>query len=606
MALEQYFLSTHWLWALAALIPLIILYLLRPKPQKQTIPSLMFLLSDKKRKRLHGFFKRFVPNTLFLIQFLLILLLAIALLEPYTQQPLIQSAQQTIIVLDNSASMHVQDSTGMRYQQIRQQLPDYIGQSNTIILAGASSEVVLEDASSRQVQSFLNSWTPSHQPTHLRVALQQALSRVDANTAVVIASDFIDTEPQAGIQESLSELRARAGDVLLIQVGEENTNNIGIIDVQTSDTTTTITVKNYDDQTRTTRGCVAGVCQEFTLDEREQQDWTFRTPPGISEVSLESNDAFSIDDTAYISAEEQTTLSVLVITNSDWSQNSLSQVLQALDETTPLNIDVTINNPPNIPEINHDLIIFTDINPSQVVERPIRTVEERVRSGQSAAIIMDQESLFALPYNELLRINYQESGQATRVINTNEYRQFVGFEYGSTPTHNIVQTTGPTRVLATNDQENPLIAISNLDSGRVLYYGLPQTASFQASPDYPLFWKNALDMTLQRLSASQRTFDTQTRLSGVSQATTPSGERVSGNFLLEHTGVYQTNNGAFSANLVNAAESDISIRENHQRFSALDTGDAPTQNQPLTTYVIMLALAILLIEIFYLKYRGEL
>jgi hypothetical protein len=605
MALENYFLSPEWIWAGIALLPLIILYFLRPRPQKQTIPSLMFLLRDKKKKRLRGFLQKFIPNILLLLQAFIIIALALALLRPYIDVPLSQSAQQTIIVLDDSASMHVRDADGVRYEKAVQELSGLIGKSNTVILAGSSAQIVLEEASASDTQEYLARWKPSHQPTHLRVALQEAVSRADEDTAVLIASDFIDTEPQSSPQEALAALQSQAGDVQEVRVGTTNTNNIGIIDVQASDLRTTITVKNFDTQTRQTTACVAGVCKEFSLQEQESQQWTFSTPPGVSEILLDTNDAFPIDDRIYIGSEEQNTLDVLVVTNGEWQEHPLSQVLEALDETSVLSIQTTINRPPQLISPDHDLIIFSEINPQFVVERTLRDAEKRVREG-AASIVVYQEGMFGIPYGSLLPVEYESQAGATAVLNTNTQRQLVGIQYGSTPEHYIVNEAEQSAVLARSSNEDALVTITQLDAGKTMYYGLPATASFSTSPDYPLFWKNTLDILLNRLSASQRTRDTGMTLTSATEMQTPTGESISGTIRLTHTGAYRSEQTTIVANLNNARESAISVSSRNSQPTALALETENTQPQEYTQEILLLALLLLCVEILYLKYRGDL
>jgi len=94
--------------ALLSVIPLIILYMLRPKPAVLSIPSLMFVLKlERERKRVYASLTKIVQDPLFLIQLLMLILLAIAAAGYYytSEEPL--SGEHTVLVLDTSASMQV-------------------------------------------------------------------------------------------------------------------------------------------------------------------------------------------------------------------------------------------------------------------------------------------------------------------------------------------------------------------------------------------------------------------------------------------------------------------------------------------------------------------
>ena len=69
-------------YAFLALIPFILIYLIRPKTLTQTIPSLMFFMKEQKKAKAFSFLQRLLNNILFILQLLAILLLAFALLNP--------------------------------------------------------------------------------------------------------------------------------------------------------------------------------------------------------------------------------------------------------------------------------------------------------------------------------------------------------------------------------------------------------------------------------------------------------------------------------------------------------------------------------------------
>src|SRR3989337_3817043 len=92
------------LYALLSIIPLIIIYLLRPRPLKIKIPSLMFLLDIEKKKRLNVF-RKFLKDPLFLIQLFVLTLVALAIAAPFIMANEQAGGGSTVIVLDASASM---------------------------------------------------------------------------------------------------------------------------------------------------------------------------------------------------------------------------------------------------------------------------------------------------------------------------------------------------------------------------------------------------------------------------------------------------------------------------------------------------------------------
>src|SRR3989344_3239529 len=103
------FTNTIGLLALLSLIPFIILYLRRPKPQDRIIPSLMFLIREKKMSKRYSFLRRFLVNLLFLIQLLILTGLAFTVAMPFIKLPYDVSLENTVIALDASASMQAKE-----------------------------------------------------------------------------------------------------------------------------------------------------------------------------------------------------------------------------------------------------------------------------------------------------------------------------------------------------------------------------------------------------------------------------------------------------------------------------------------------------------------
>src|SRR3989344_5097856 len=93
------------LWSFLALVPFIILYLIRPKPKEMTLPSLMFLLKLKGSTAKTSFLKNILKDLLFLLQLLALCLLALSVADPFTEVSKLVSTTNVALVIDTSASM---------------------------------------------------------------------------------------------------------------------------------------------------------------------------------------------------------------------------------------------------------------------------------------------------------------------------------------------------------------------------------------------------------------------------------------------------------------------------------------------------------------------
>src|SRR3989344_8042422 len=70
------------LWGLLALIPLVLMYLVKPRPNNLKVPSLMFFFSKERTTTAESFFRHFHQDFLFLIQLAILVLLAFAVSQP--------------------------------------------------------------------------------------------------------------------------------------------------------------------------------------------------------------------------------------------------------------------------------------------------------------------------------------------------------------------------------------------------------------------------------------------------------------------------------------------------------------------------------------------
>src|SRR3989344_662266 len=130
------------IYALLTLIPLIILYLIRPKPKELVIPSLMFLLQDRGIAKRHTFLKTILRDLLFLLHLLALLGLAFSIAEPIFNIPYDSAAKSTVVVLDMSASMQTTEKGESRFERATDAARKAIKGETRAILAENTPQVV--------------------------------------------------------------------------------------------------------------------------------------------------------------------------------------------------------------------------------------------------------------------------------------------------------------------------------------------------------------------------------------------------------------------------------------------------------------------------------
>ncbi len=602
---SSWFMHPSRLIAAVVLIPLIAVYLIRPKPTRQTIPSLMFLMRDKDKSKLNSLFRALFREFLLFLHVLCALLLIAAIAQPFLTLPHTQVASDTVIVLDDSAALYAVEGGQERFRKAQALARESVGRSNTILLAGSVPRVGVEDASADRAREYISSWRPSHQPVRLSASILAAQEFTSAGGRVVVISTFQDTDQDNDFRAALATLRSQGIDVSIRQVGTPgmSAENIGIVDIVVGESETRVEVQNYFDEDRTVQACVGDSCTDLPIRARDVAQWRFVTPPGTTQVRIDTGDAFSLDDQALILTDARRSVRTLVVTNQDFYSSFLYFALSSIERSTPLAFEFEINTPPQLVDVSHDLVIFYEVDPELLVGRTVREAAARVRAG-GAVIVMAQDSVFSLGLDEVLLLSYEGQGESSPVINTQDSARFAPFDFGFTPEYVVVSEREPQQVLARASDGSPLISLASVGQGRALYYGLPSEASFSLDPLYPVFWRTAVNALLDRRSPADLNLATGQLLSS-SHVTTPSGRQTSGTVLLTSKGVYETAQGPVVANVLHPRVSDTSIPVLDDSTVDGFLVESSTSEQDITRFVVFLFVLLLLAEIAYLKWRGD-
>jgi hypothetical protein len=328
----------------------------------------------------------------------------------------------------------------------------------------------------------------------------------------------------------------------------------------------------------------------------------FKTPAGITKIEIKDADDFPIDNIAYISAPDREQVSVLIITNNE------STFLKSGINSSAI-ADVTVAEPPIVPKGSYDVYVLHNIDPDEVLPGTLEDIKEKIEQGASL-IIHAQEGMEDINYRGMFPLKINEKGAGGPVA----IEQLTAFTkdmlLGSvTKMYKVEKVSEDTIAIASVDNI-PLITFSKLGNGKVLYFGVLEDASdFKYSPSYPIFWTNLIKFLTNQKDVSNmngRTGDTLI-LDQVLKISTPYGTQKTNTLLYEYAGIYEVGGQKIAINLLDEKESDVNYRE--------DVGDAPQsftlspikQKREFNFEVSLAiaALAILLIELIFIKIRGD-
>jgi len=291
------------LLALASVIPLIILYLLRPRTIDLDIPSLLFFLKrEQQRNKLSLLLRKLIRDPLFIIQLLVLILLSCAAAAPYIMEEQV-SGQHTVIVIDNSASMQA----GGRLDEAKDLAAERLSKLNSVVWAQNVPVLALKEGGSARTKEVI-ALTPQRAiPADIASAITYSQRLAGQGGTVIIFSDFATWNGDDPlVAKGLAEYNGVK--VEFVQVGEKS-NNIGIVngwlEVKDGGYNLNLAVKNFNDRKAT-----------VSLDIRtgnEKRSGTLSIPAGstrayivpnlktgITEITITGGGELKIDDTAYV------------------------------------------------------------------------------------------------------------------------------------------------------------------------------------------------------------------------------------------------------------------------------------------------------------------
>ncbi len=604
MDIAQYVMYPAGIYAAYVIIPLIILYLIRPKPRIEKIPSLMFFFREL---QFQGFKKTFfitlLRNVLFLIQLLALTTLVIAVMKPFINVPESIAVEHTVLVIDISASSQtIMPSGKTRFEQEIVLAKNSFGKKNTIIAAGRVPEIILENADSADAETSLSTLQPKDVSTHLYDALVFAGDLLrDKKGKVVVFSDFIDTNVDVDLNVAKKMLES-LGIIVEFNSVASAAKNVGIVDMTVEEDKSRVVVKNFNDVEAKVPIRINNIKDTLIIPPRNAEVFSFTTPKGITKIELETKDDLQVDNVAYISTPEDKKTKIVFITNNKGKY--ISTALDLLER-----IVVNVETPPKALNIDHDIIIINNVNRKLLLPGTIKQIIDRVNNGASV-IIMAQPDLFQVDLQGLLPVDFLSLDERRAPITVAEDTSITkDITFGTVNKFFKVKAKSGTTALATID-DSPVITLSKLGKGKVLYYGLMDDESdFKADLYYPIFWKRTLDFLTDEGSIASLNYATGKILNLPRKQVikTPNGYKTDTSVVLDTIGIYTMEDKKVAANLLNERESDVSKQTKSSGGDSLISGGREKRLKPIPydTHAIIIGMLIVLFELFYIKMRGD-
>ncbi len=603
------FANTMGLLALFSLVPLVILYLLRPKPVLLRISSIMFLFDFRDEKKRFSTIRRFVKDPLFLIQLLVLLLLAFAVGEPFVLGDEEVGGGHTVIVLDASASMQADG----RFDSAKEEAERFLSKKNTIILAENIPVVVLRESPRESASRALLDLSPRAGEADLSRAIFLGMRYLGEGGRIVVISDFsyfIGDDPlvAAGIA------RGSGLDVELVPV-TGGTENIGIVDGWFEGSDYNLIVHNYNPRSeRVTLRVTAGgsVLLEETrvIGAGLSEPFLIRDlPRGRTDVSIIEEDSLILDNTVHIVIPESLEKRVLHLSNGSPPSLVALRLLEPLVTTdqVPVGFAGSLEG--------YAITVLSKPEPGS-----LDGFGDYLRSGGVLVVLASE----GLSNSDLLPVTIKGVANRTTlsILTSNTLSENIDPEIEITR-HLVASAKPGAVVLAKAGDGSVMLAHWRIGRGRVIYIGFAEPSgniydplnpgvwnSFHATPTYPLFWKNLVEWSAGSIDINE--FNLRAgRVREYPQPVTlktPTSEVTAKTVLFDEIGVYETPRGEIAVNLLSRDESDIT-RSINMTIEETQVSYAPSVTEvrrDLDRYFIIGGILFILLELYYLHWRGEL
>ncbi len=586
-------------YSLFSFIVLIILYLMRPKPLKKIIPSLIFLESSDKKFNLISFFRRFIKDWLLLLQIFIVLFLCIAALDITTTAYIKKINNEVVFVVDASASSQAEYNGKLLFNLYKDTAKKKIGVMNSIVLIKNTPEIVVKQTNPLTTFNTLNSIKPSDSLSNIWDAMMIAGDIANPKANIVVLSDFADSNNR-DLSVAKKILEAKGFNVELINPKEREIRNIGVIDYKISGEKITLAIKNYDSEEREIKVMNNG--EMIKIPAFSVREVLLNLDKEKSEIEIETKDDFKLDDTLKIILPKESQRSVLFITNKKESY------AKAAFESIP-SLSFKKAEPPIVTVGDQKIIVLDNVNYDSILPGTIEKIKTQVISGNSL-IILAQDKMDLVKLGDLLPIEIIETlNQDVGIINSATTKELKDFNFGLSTRYykSTLKNTNSIIIAEANDKSNsPIIVLSKYGQGNILFYGIfDEHNQFKLTTQYPLFWINIIGLLIAKEDYTQVNLKVGNIIYG-KEIKDPKGNKFNNYLTTEKTGFYRVDDKEIAVNLVNSLESDLN-RGNIKKGDAesSDTNQRVKQTLEILPFLILSIILLSFLELYILKKRGD-
>lgn len=572
------------LLGLLSVIPLIIIYLIRPRPKAILFSSTIFLREGEAERS--AVLNRLVSDPLFWVQLLVLCSLSVAAAGPYTVETGLASSH-LVVVLDCSASM--ENSFAAAKALVDPHLDRY--EKISIVLAESIPVTALQEGSSEKARDVLALLTPKAVSADLSSAMILASSILGPDGGnILVVSDFISwTGDDPGDTRRMLQSDGKIG--IVFADSYRGGDNVAIVDgwdvPGPGYVNHTAKVHNFG-QARTVSITINGPGGSSSLTENIPANgdyyFSFTAYPGSNQISLDLQDAISQDNHAYVYVPSLGAKEVLILGEVGPALAALRSLPNAHVETSGdyANFDLVVagKNASLDGKLNRYIdgggkVIFIASGQESPEYLPVRVIG--LAQGPASLWVRNEGFAEGIHFDEIGLFNYPDATARRRSIT-------------------MVEANGV-----------PVLSYWRIGEGAVIYNGLEMASDFYQRPEYPIFWYQMVNWItgVPDIKAANRKTGEMIPLGETVTVETPSRTVTTSNLLLDEVGVFRFRGDAVSASMYDARESSLSRSDSVSPGEFLEGSRQKLVEKDISNWVIALAALALLLELAILRWRRE-
>lgn len=609
----MHFLSPAAFWFAASLPIVVVFYLLKRKRVVRLVGSTLLWQKFLAETQASAPFQRLRHNWLLILQLLLLLLAILALARPYFAGKS-SGGRTVVVILDASASMQSTDETPSRFEKSRAEaleLVNSLHESDQMVVleAGAHAEVKQSPTSEKAaLRRVIQATRASDSPTRLIEALKLAETLVQSNPKAEIHL-FSD-----GASPNLNEFENRSLPLFFHKIGQRG-DNLGIVNLDVranpenpAQRAVFTTVSNSSTNARQTElelrfGDRVIEVKSITIPPRQSSPNVFivsQTEDGVFSVRITAKDDLAADNESSIVSLLPKPVKVLIVTAGNrFLQKAINAIPNAqLSEAASLTDTAS----------DFDVVILDNVTPAVWP------------AGNFLAMHVAHTNLFD-------KWGAVDSPQIVDWKGSHPLLRFVGFDNVQIG-QSLAVKTPPWALSLVESPQTPLMLAGEIGRQRAVWVGFDLLQStWPLRISFPIFMANAIDW-LNPASAQASLLNIKSGdpfriglndASGKAQITLPDGtirqreiDAVRREIVFGETsrqGTYRlkagTNELVFAANLLNAAESDTTPKQELQfgKYAKVATTTLKQANLEFWRWLALAGLAVLMFEWWYYHRR---